>query len=563
MLAETQYTLRREEVALERTLADVRIILWLATAVIMTTLFVQNGGYRSWLPSGLFIFLVYSTGMWVIVRYFPRVLRTAVIISSFIEVLLITLIVWASYAPLTPYYLWYVFYVVSISLRFGLQFSIISLSASVILYTITAMSPDNSIINVPNFLGYTWFLFVLAFLFGHMSERQRSYQIRLTVVNELGVALASLSTSKDIVKHLVSETARLVGSNKCWFVPCRTTADGEYSGISVGLSSGELRSLIGNLGDWSPETILEHKRIQISNNRRRDQRLPADALKLFSMKSLAAVPLYVRELPVGVLYAANRKPHGFSGYDVELLELIAVQAAPIIENIRLWERLKEAAASDERLRIARDLHDDFLQTLSAIKLYLERCRLLIDKDPEKAKSSVDRLNQISTQGLADVRSYLSQLRLMGPEPSRFGEAAEKAAVEAASRGGFIIHSDVEIPESVLTRQLSLAAFQILRELLNNVVKHAKAENVWVKAGCDADNLIIEVRDDGIGFNLDEGKYASTQSHLGLMGIEERVKEYSGKIRMESKPGEGTNARVFLPIPPGEQPQDGDSLFDKI
>ncbi|MEN6519531.1 MAG: GAF domain-containing sensor histidine kinase [Armatimonadota bacterium] len=554
-----QYTPRREELAMERTLADVRIILWLATAVIMTTLWVQNGNYRFWLPLGLFIFLVYSAGMWLIVHYFPnpRLLHTAIIVSSFIEVLLITFIVWATYAPMTPYYLWYVFYVVSIALRYGLQFSIISLSASVILYTISAMSPDNSIVNVPNFLGYTWFLFILAFLFGHMSERQRSYQVRLTVVNELGVALSSLTTSKGIIKHLVSETARLVGSKKCWFIPYQSTEGGDISSASVGISNDEISTLVGSLGDWSPDKVLERGRILVSNNCHRDHLLPADVYKLIPMKSLAVIPLYVRELPVGVLYAADRQTRRFSGYDIELLELVAAQAAPIIENIKLWEQLKETAASEERLRIARDLHDDFLQTLSAIKLYLERCRLLIDKDPEKAKSSVDRLNQITTQGLADVRSYLSQLRLMGPEPSKFSEAAEKAAAEAASRGGFIIHTDVDVSESVLTPQLSLTAFQILRELLNNVVKHAEAENVWFKVISDLSILSIEVRDDGTGFDLDEGKRASEKGHLGLVGIEERVKEHNGEICMESKPGDGTRMRVFLTIPPDEQATDSE------
>jgi len=552
MPAETPYTIRKESIAMERTLADVRIILWLATSIIMFTLQIENNNNRKWLIIGLGIFLVYSIWMWAIAKHFPRFLRSAIVVSSFVEVLLITLIVWASYAPLTPYYLWYVFYVVSISLRFGLQFSILSLSASVILYTLVAIVPGNPIVNVPNFLGYTWFLFILAFLFGHMSERQRSYQIRLAVVNELGVALASLSTSKEIIKLLVEQTAQMVGASKCWFVQHRASENGEKSIISFGISPDELEKLVGSVGDWASESVLKSRNIMISNNRKRDLKIPDKAIKLFSIKSLAAVPLYVREFPVGVLYAADKQPRGFSGYDVKLLELVAAQAAPIIENIQLWERLKEAAAGEERLRIARDLHDDFLQTLSAIKLYLERTRLLIDKDPEKAKSAVERLNQISTQGLADVRSYLSQLRLMGPEPSRFSEAAERAANEAASRGGFVVHTSVENPKKVLTRQLSLAAFQIIRELLNNVVKHAEATNVWVKSKCCGENLEIEVRDDGIGFDIEEGKRASERGHLGLVGIDERVKEHGGKMKIESKPGEGTTVQVILPIQTEDQ-----------
>jgi signal transduction histidine kinase len=254
---------------------------------------------------------------------------------------------------------------------------------------------------------------------------------------------------------------------------------------------------------------------------------------------------------VGVLYVGDKPPRGFSGYDVELLELIGAQAAPIIENIRLWERLNAAAASEERLRIARDLHDSFLQTLSAIKLYLERCRLQIDRDPEKAKASVDRLHEISTQGLADVRSYLSQLRLMGPEPSRFAQAAERAAMEAAARGGFAVHTDVEVAEDALDRQISLAAFQILRELLNNVVKHADAANVWVKAISNPSSLELEVRDDGVGFDIETARRASMHGHLGLVGVEERVKELGGEFKMSSQPGEGARMRAILPI--GEIP----------
>jgi len=137
--------------------------------------------------------------------------------------------------------------------------------------------------------------------------------------------------------------------------------------------------------------------------------------------------MMVRATPVGVVYAANRRDKPLSNADLQLLELIATQAAPVVENALLWERLREAAASEERLRIARDLHDNFLQTLAAIKLHLERCKILISKDSaDRAIEGVDRIHQIATRGLGEVRSYLSELRLMGPEPSRFRQAIERA-----------------------------------------------------------------------------------------------------------------------------------------
>jgi signal transduction histidine kinase len=551
MPIETPFTVRKESVAMERILADVRIILWLATTVITVAYQTEVGHGEIWLTIILSIFLVYALGMWIIARNSPRYVRHAALVSSFIEVELITLLIWTSssysYAQLTPFYLWYVFYVVSISLRYGMQISILGLAASVVMYTAISISPRNPVMLIPNFLGYTGFLFILAFLFGHMSERQRSYQTRIVVVNELGVALVSLSTSKEIIRLLVSQTSKLVGAAICWFLPCSDGKTMDAPFISPGVTNNKIIAFMDNLDDWAPANILEQGHIMVTNRPRRDLHITTDALKILPLRSFAAVPLYVRDTPVGVLYVVDKLPRGFSGYDIELLELIGAQAAPIIENIQLWERLKDAAASEERLRIARDLHDNFLQTLSAIKLYLERCRLQIDKDPTKAKASVERLHEISTQGLADVRSYLSQLRLMGPEPSRFGQAAERSAMEVASRAGFTVHTDIDVTENVITRQLSLAAFQILRELLNNAAKHSEATNVWVKVKSVSDKLEIEIRDDGLGFDLEEAKRASEKGHLGLLGVEERVRELKGELRLESHLGQGTRAFVVLPI----------------
>lgn len=544
-------TVRKEAVAIEATLADVRIVLWLATAAVTATTWILTGKMNTWQMQVLGIFLAYSLSMRIAIRRCPRYFRQATFVSSIVEVMLITGLIsaaslsdsWAG-SSRSPFYLWYVFYVASISLRYGMQMSILGLAASVMFYTSVSMSPIGLRFGSPGFMGDTGFLFILAFLFGHIAERQKSYQTRLAVVNELGVALASLGTSREIAQLMVTQTASLVDSDMCWFAPSKDDEDTDTTPVAHGLDPGDKSDF---LGEFAPDSVLGMRRVLVSNKPRKDQRIPSEALKLLHIKSLAAVPLYVRDEPVGVLYAANKQPRGFTGYDVDLLELIAAQAAPIIENTQLWERLKEAAASEERLRIARDLHDNFLQTLSAIKLYLERCRILVDKDPQRAKASIERIHEISTEGLADVRSYLSQLRLMGPDPSKFDQAATQCATEAAARGGFVAHTDIDAPEELLTQRLALTAFQILRELLNNVVKHAEATNVWVKVGQEQGSLLVTVRDDGAGFDIEVGKRASDRGHLGLVGIGERVQEFDGEFEITSCPGEGTKAKVLLPF----------------
>jgi len=546
MSGEAKQTLSREAIAVEHTLADVRLILWFATVAVAATFWIESPVHIHQVVA-MAAFLVYCVAMWAVIKYRPWKFRTAAAVSSFLEVFLITGLIaaWSWTGPIftrSPFYLWYVFYVASISLRYGMQMSILSLSASVVMYTAVSFFAPAKFVYSAGFMGDTGFLFVLAFMFGHIAERQRSYQKRLAVVNELGVELASLSTSKEIVNLLVTETMGLVGASKCWF------ASGRQNGESFNSSdSGDewLSEMSLSLGMWSPAEVMKRREALVSNNPKRDPRLPKDVLEKLGLKSLAAVPLWVRDVPVGVLYVADKEPRGFGGYDLELLELIAAQAAPIIENVQLWERLKEAAAGEERLRIARDLHDNFLQTLSALKLYLERCRLVIEKDPVRAKGQIDRMLEISTEGLGDVRSYLSQLRLVGPEPSKFGQAAERCSAEAAVRGGFAVHTDIRLSEECITPEISLAAFQILRELLNNVVKHAEAANVWVTIRTAGDRLEMCVRDDGRGFE-DQSGIGHEEGHLGLVGVKERLEEIGGDIRITSRIGEGTEVVVTIP-----------------
>ena len=258
--------------------------------------------------------------------------------------------------------------------------------------------------------------------------------------------------------------------------------------------------------------------------------------------------MMVRSVPVGVLYAINRKDKGFTTYDIMLLELIATQAAPVIENALLWERLREAAASEERLRIARDLHDNFLQTLAAIKLHLERCKILIEKDSDKAKDCIERIHDISTRALAEVRSYLTELRIVGPDPAKFNQTISRCVSESATKGGFKTQLDISLPDEGIRPEVALAAFHIIKELLNNAATHSKATIVNIKLYIANEKLYIEVKDNGIGFEVMRVRAEkASQGHLGLVGVDERARQTKGSVTITSSPGNGTHTIVKLSL----------------
>jgi len=299
-------------------------------------------------------------------------------------------------------------------------------------------------------------------------------------------------------------------------------------------------------GIWNVENVLHEQRPLLSNRLAKDKSLEKGLAARMGLRNMVAAPMMVSSVPVGVLYAANRRIKSFSHSDMVLAVLIATQVAPVIENALLWERLREAAASEERLRIARDLHDSVLQTLAAIKLHLERCRLLIPKDPSASLDGIGRIHEIATRGLAEVRTYLSELRMVEPEPGRFRQIITGTAEDAAAKGGFSLDLSVDTQDRGMRPEVALAAFQILRELMQNTANHSQAKNVSVRVFTREDKLIMDIADDGVGFDVARTRAVKvSEGHLGLVGVDERARQTDGTFSLTSEPGHGTHAQVTL------------------
>lgn len=557
------YTLKRERVATERQIALIRLLLCVTGALVIAKFCSDYRIVRltdlveeplrlalemaPWYGVLLPIYGIITT---LLVYRQTISLPVSALVTTFTDLILITCLV-DSLGSEMPFHLWYVFFVVSVAIRYGWRYSVLALSASIVSSTvITLRAPQGFAGNIPGQLGFTGFLLVLAFMFGRISEKQLSYQASLAVVNEFRYELAGLATSAEVIAHTLAKAKALLRVEEAFFLPARRGADGsEAPGLrSSGADPVLLATFRESGGAWNVEEILKEQRPLLTNSPNKDQSLSEGLPPKAELKNLVAAPMMVRGTPVGVVYAANRKDDRLSNADLELLELMATQAAPVVENALLWERLRESAASEERLRIARDLHDNFLQTLAAIKLHLERCKILVAKDPTRALDGIERIHQIATRGLGEVRSYLSELRLMGPEPSRFRQAIERCAADAAGRGGFETELDLHLPDEPMPPNVALAGFQILRELLNNVAAHASAKNVRVSAKVQDDKLVLEVADDGKGFEVTrERAEKASAGHLGLVGVEERAKQANGTFTITGEPGKGTRATAILRI----------------
>lgn len=260
-----------------------------------------------------------------------------------------------------------------------------------------------------------------------------------------------------------------------------------------------------------------------------------------TLKSLVMIPLLFKDEVIGALHVVN-KPGGFTEDDTRILSLFVEQATIAIANARLHEQAKQLAVTKERQRLARELHDSVTQVLYSVILYADATRLALAADKKvEASENLHELRILARQAMADMRLLL--FRLHPPVLEEEGlVAALQARLEAIeARAGLQIDLRVE-GENRLPIAMEDELYKIAQEALNNVVKHAKAEQVTVHLHFTDQACRLTIQDDGIGFDP-----ATVQGGggLGLRSIAERVKQLDGTLRLESTPGGGTTLQVMV------------------
>ncbi len=254
------------------------------------------------------------------------------------------------------------------------------------------------------------------------------------------------------------------------------------------------------------------------------------------------LPLRVRDRTVGALRVVAPPGLGWDDERRRWATAVAAQAAVAIENVRLYERARDEAADDERRHLARELHDSVSQAIYAIVLGAHAAHGHVERDPAKARLALDTVVELAEAALAEMRALIFELR-----PEALADVGLVAALHRQLDGLELRHKLTAARELEELPALPLATQQVLlrvvQEALHNVVKHAHATHVTLRASADASALILEVGDDGVGF-VPTGPFPG---HLGLTSMRERLAALGGVLEVESAPGEGTCVRARLPL----------------
>lgn len=248
-------------------------------------------------------------------------------------------------------------------------------------------------------------------------------------------------------------------------------------------------------------------------------------------------------------YAAASRPVGGVREVEELRETLdrmarqAQEAQVAMENyIKTIMRGQE----DERVRLARELHDDTIQSLIALQQRIEMTQKAMARDPALATARMAELRELLTDTLNSVRRFVRDLRPTYLENLGLIPAFEMLARESNAK------FEVQGEETRLDTERELALFRIVQEALRNVAKHAHAQHVCVSLEFGKNEVTATVEDDGAGFNAPDMPTAYAQAgHFGLMGMQERAQLFGGNVYVRSTRGKGTKVVAFIPAKPQE------------
>jgi two-component system nitrate/nitrite sensor histidine kinase NarX len=269
----------------------------------------------------------------------------------------------------------------------------------------------------------------------------------------------------------------------------------------------------------------------------------------FQTHSLLAVPLRARDAIIGVLTAVNKSRGDFDTHDRLLLETLAAAAAIAIENARLYDRAQRMAAATERIRLARDLHDAVTQTLFSASLIADVLPRLWERNQDEGRQRLEELRVLTRGALAEMRTLLLELRPTALLDTELGKLLQQLAEGISSRTRTPIVVTAEGLCS-LPPDVHMTLYHITQEALNNVAKHAEADQVTVSLRCTpagspspardrTRDVWLRIRDDGRGFDPSE----VPAGHLGLGIMRERAESIGAMFQIESQIGHGTQIEV--------------------
>ncbi len=271
-------------------------------------------------------------------------------------------------------------------------------------------------------------------------------------------------------------------------------------------------------------------------------------------RSILCVPLRAGFETYGAVLFASVRRDAYRDEHAELLTIFCNQATVALQNASLYKSLREERdkivhkEEEARHKLARELHDGPTQDVAAIAMRLNFARLLVERDPVRAKAELERIEDLAHRTVKEIRSMLFTLRPVILETEGLVAALKQYAEDLLQYDGLPVEIDPEGYQDCLDLEEQGVVFAILEESINNARKHAQASRVWVKLWVEDGLFVAEVKDNGSGFDVDAVKKSyGARGSLGMVNLKERAGLVGGTIHIDSVSGEGTRVTLLVPI----------------
>ncbi len=270
----------------------------------------------------------------------------------------------------------------------------------------------------------------------------------------------------------------------------------------------------------------------------------------------AALPITEEANTRGAMVIVGDARDPFAALDREFLAALGQQVGAALGSADLYKRLADRKIELERLatrmltqheeersRLSRELHDETAQVLSAVKLQLG---VLRESAEDGSSERLDRILTLVDDGLAGIRNVTNKLRPALLDEVGLIPALRVLVTEFKTQSNVATKLDIPVKTLHLSRDSELALFRALQEGLSNVARHANASNVYVELTKDANNVVLNLVDDGKGVPSERWEVLESKGHMGLTGMRERITLVGGTVSLSNANTGGVRLEVRVP-----------------
>ncbi len=401
------------------------------------------------------------------------------------------------------------------------------------------------------------------------AERELEAQIlrrhhQLLALSHISSAVSGLQDLDAILRIALDNVLEIIAGAVGGILLLDETTGRLYYRVQRGLSTRYTESVRISLGEGIAGRVAQTgESILLEDISKDPHTANPDLISAEGLKGFVSIPLKVKDKVVGVMNVASHVGGRFGADDVSLLNSIGDYLGTTIEQARLYERLARVGERNrmllryaltvqeqERKRIARELHDETSQALTSLTLNLQAIIGLAEMKGVDAEF----IGKLKTVHSYTVHASHEIVRLMKElRPTLLDELGMAAAINRYARSalephGIQITTEFEGTDQRFAPEVEVTLFRIAQGAVGNILEHAEAKSVSIKLRCDARECVLEIKDDGKGFDVSKlTRVEPSGRGAGLFIMRERTSMLGGAGFVESAPGQGTKVIAKVPI----------------